>query len=279
MGLGKLGGGAIDYESDLDLVLVYDGDAVVPAGKTAAEFYSRAAEIFVTTLSSITRDGHLYRVDLRLRPYGKNGTSTISSVAFADYMRETADMWEWLAYVKIRGVGGDIDLARRVEAGLRRIIYERASKASAEELAAETRRVRLRLEKERGRRRSKDVDIKYGPGGMLDVYFAMRFLQLRDNIPDSAEDRSTRNMLAMLRDMGSLSEADYDSLFAGYCFLSTLDHELRLAVGRTTRLPEANLKALDSIASRMKLSSAAELIEELTVHRLNIRAAFDSVVR
>jgi glutamine synthetase adenylyltransferase len=113
---------------------------------------------------------------------------------------------------------------------------------------------------------------------MLDVYFAMRFLQLRDNIPDSTDDRSTRNMLGVLRDRGSLSEADYDSLFTGYRFLAVLDHELRLAVGRTTRLPEANVKALDAIASRMKLSSAAELIEQLTLHRLNIRSAFENVV-
>jgi len=77
LGLGKLGGRGVDYDSDLDLVLVYD-DRIVPGlDVTLPEFYSRAAEIFVTTLSSITRDGSLYRVDLRLRPFGKNGASAI----------------------------------------------------------------------------------------------------------------------------------------------------------------------------------------------------------
>ena len=69
LALGKLGGRGLDYDSDLDLILVYDDAQAVPDGITHAEFYSRAVEIFVTTLSAMTRDGNLYRVDLRLRPY------------------------------------------------------------------------------------------------------------------------------------------------------------------------------------------------------------------
>ena len=113
---------------------------------------------------------------------------------------------------------------------------------------------------------------------MLDVYFATRFLQLRDHIPDSPDDRSTRGMLSLLFERGSLASADYNALLAGYEFLSTLDHELRLAVGRTTRIPEANTRALDAIASRMNLASHSDIVEQLTLHRINIRSAFDNVV-
>ena len=283
MGLGKLGGGAIDYGSDLDLVLVYDdGETaarVIPDGTTSAEFYSRAAEILVTTLSSMTRDGSIYRVDLRLRPYGKNGQSAISAAAFTGYMRDTSAIWEWLAYVKIRGVSGDIEFARRVQSDVREIIHTRAARADEAELAAETRRVRMRLEAEKGgRRRSKDVDIKYGPGGMLDVYFAMRYLQLRDNIPDEAENGTTDHMLNVLLKKGSMDNRTHEAMLAGYRFLSTLDHSLRLTVGRTTRLPAGNIKALDAICDLMQLASPANLIELLTIHRLSIREAFDHVV-
>ncbi|HEX6126761.1 MAG TPA: hypothetical protein VFZ23_15420 [Pyrinomonadaceae bacterium] len=280
MGLGKLGGGAIDYESDLDLVLVYDdGQQAMPVNVTRAEFFSRAAEIFVTALSAMTLHGSIYRVDLRLRPYGKNGTSTISRTAFTTYMSETADMWEWLAYVKIRGVAGDIDLARTLEKDLRTIIHQRASTVAPSELAAETRRMRSLLEKQKARgRRSNDVDIKYGPGGLLDVYFAMRFLQLRDGIPDDSNDRSTEHMLAVLRDRGSLADREYETAVKGYRFLSALDHYLRLTVGRTTRLPLANVPALDRVASLMDLTSSAELLERLTLHRLDIRGAFDRIL-
>ena len=279
MGLGKLGGGAIDYESDLDLVLVYDDNASLPANLSAGEFYSRTAEVFVTTLSSMTRDGSIYRVDLRLRPYGKNGTSTISAAAFRDYMRSKAVAWEWLAYVKIRAVGGDLDLARTVENDIHQIIYERARLADPAELASETLRMRMLLEKERaGRIRSKEVDIKYGPGGMLDVYFAMRFLQLRDDIPDSTDDRSTGSMLQVLGERGSLAAEECRTMHDGYRFLSAVDHHLRLTMGRTTRLPAANSHALEAVARRMGLASTSELLQQLTIHRLNIRTAFDNIL-
>ncbi len=280
IGLGKLGGGAIDYGSDLDLVLVYDQDHPTSITKVSdAEFYSLAAEIFVTTLSSMTRDGSIYRVDLRLRPYGKNGQSVISAAAFVEYMRDAAAIWEWLAYVKVRAVAGEMNLARKVETSVREIIHTRAATIHATELARETHRVRTRLEKEKaGVRRSKDIDIKYGSGGMLDVYFAMRYLQLRDNVPDRFDDRSTEFMLEELRRSGSLSGPDHEVMLSGYRFLASLDHNLRLTVGRTTSLPIANRKALEIISNRMSLTSAAELVELLTIHRLDVRSAFDNIL-
>ncbi len=172
-----------------------------------------------------------------------------------------------------------MSLAREVESSVRKIIHSRAALVDAAELANETRRVRSLLEKEKAPvRRSKDIDIKYGPGGMLDVYFAMRYLQLRDNVPDSSEDRSTEFMLGELRRRGSLGELDHTSFLDGYRFLSTLDHNLRLVIGRTTRLPTAHQKVLDTVSSRMGLGSSAELAEQLTIHRLTIRNSFDNVL-
>ncbi|MEP6704775.1 MAG: hypothetical protein ABJB34_08215, partial [Acidobacteriota bacterium] len=280
IGLGKLGGGAVDYGSDLDLVLVHDDKtAVILPTQTTAEFYGRAAQLFVTALSSMTRDGSVYRVDLRLRPYGKNGQSVISAAALLDYMRETAAIWEWLAYVKVRAVAGDRESGIDVERWVREIVHARAAAADPDELARETRRVRSLLEKEKtGGRRSKDIDIKYGTGGMLDVYFAMRYLQLRDNVPDNSDDRSTEFMLGRLSHLGSFSTSDYESFLLGYRFLSLLDHNLRLTVGRTTRLPVANQKALDIVSHRMNLNSASDLVEQLTLHRLNIRQAFENIL-
>ena len=279
MGLGKLGGGSIDYGSDLDLVLVYDHEGRTPPKTTAPEFYSLAAQLFVTALSSMTRDGSIYRVDLRLRPYGKNGTSTISAAAFTAYIRDSADIWEWLAYVKLRAVAGDLELAQKVEQEIRDVIHRQAAVADALELAAETRRMRLLLEKEKARtRRAKEVDIKYGPGGMLDIYFAMRYFQLRDNIPDDPDDRSTDHMLEVLHEKASIDRTTFETMRAGYRFLSELDHALRLTVGRTTRLPAANTKALEQVCEEMQLPSVAVLLEELTMHRLNVRAAFDNLI-
>ncbi len=279
LALGKLGGQGLDYDSDLDVIVVYFDSKNPTAELTAAEFYGRAVELFVTTLSSMTRDGNLYRVDLRLRPFGSKGMSAISIDGFLGYMNETAAIWEMLAFVKLRYVGGDWSIGYNVENETRRMIHERASAVDAAELRDETRRVRLALEQQRARtHRGNEIDIKYGAGGILDVYFAMRYLQLRDNIPDDESDRSTTFMLQNLKTNGSLSNDVYAEILTGYEFLSALDHNLRLTVGRTARIPLSNENALKIIAGRMNLGSPADLLEQLTVHRLNIRAAFDALL-
>jgi|CXWL01.1.fsa_nt_gi glutamate-ammonia-ligase adenylyltransferase len=281
MALGKLGGRGLDYDSDLDLIIVYYDPKRPIAGVSAAEFYSRVVELFTTVLSSMTRDGNLYRVDLRLRPFGSKGMSAISIDTFLGYMAETASIWEMLAFVKLRFAGGDPSIGFNVEHETRRIIHERAVAADIGELKEETRRVRLALEQQRtNNRRGSDIDIKYGSGGMLDVYFAMRYLQLRHNIPDAEADRSTPTMLTRLAEHPALHSQipALNSLAEGYAFLATLDHNLRLTVGRTTRVPLANQHALTTIAVRMHLDSPAGLLESLTAHRLVIRDAFEHIL-
>lgn len=289
LALGKLGGRGLDYDSDLDLVIVYFDPQVGPASRettsgihqevSPGELYGRATELLTTAVSSMTRDGNLYRVDLRLRPFGSKGLSAMSIDPFLAYMQETAAIWELLAFVKLRAVGGDRSLGFTVESETRRIIHARAEEIEPEKLRHETRRMRIALQNERSQlRRGSDVNIKYGPGGMLDVYFAMRYLQLRDNIPDNTDNRSTPFMLGRLREAGSLSDIEYATLADGYAFLSTLDHNLRLTVGRTTRVPQADQRTLQNIAERMHLGSSGELLEQLTMHRLAIRESFDAIV-
>ncbi len=286
LGLGKLGGGGMDYNSDLDLILIYDDKRHLPVSDlTHAEFYSRAAEIFVTALSSLTREGHLYRVDLRLRPDGKNGATALSKTSFLNYLETRAAVWEWLAYVKLRGAAGDLRLAKEIETEARKIIHEKARELNIQDskfkvLREETFRVRERLEEEKANaRKGKEIDIKFGAGGMLDIYFAMRFLQLRDNVQDEAENRSTAFTLKKLYENNSLNKEDFQNFTNGYEFLSELDHNLRLTVGRSTRLPLANQTVLQTIVKRMKLDSVKDLLEKLTVHRLEIRASFENILK
>jgi glutamate-ammonia-ligase adenylyltransferase len=197
-----------------------------------------------------------------------------------NYLETRAAIWEWLAYVKLRAVGGDADLAKTAENEAREIIHKYAQKTDKNELEQETQRIRERLEEEKSMsRKGKEIDIKFGTGGMLDVYFAVRFLQLRDSIPDEAENRSTLFVLKKLHQKNSLSAEDFENFSSGYEFLSRLDHNLRLTVGRSTRLPLANQKALQIIAERMRISSYKILLEQLTFHRLNIRASFENVFK
>src|SRR5207248_3330384 len=196
---------------------------------------------------------------------------------FTDYLRERAVEWEWLAYVKLRAAAGDLELGRMVEREARCIIHERAQAADAETLRLETRRVRERLEQEKTRRRAKATDIKYGAGGMLDVYFATRYLQLRDNVPDMAEGRSTRAALERLHAAGSLDEKDYEAMKEGYALLRALDHNLRLIVGRSTRLPATTHPSLRDLARKLNYASADELAASLAHHMQSIRVAYEHI--
>jgi glutamate-ammonia-ligase adenylyltransferase len=277
-GLGRLASGGFDYGSDLDLLITYDPLVPSPvAALTQDEAYARLAELMIAALSSITREGYLYRVDMRLRPHGKNGPLVSSSAGFLDYLLEQSAPWEWLAYVKLRTVGGDYELGRMIETHARHRIYGNATCFRPDELKAETRRVRDRLETEKGRRgRQAGMDIKYGPGGMLDVYFAVRYLQLRDEVPDEGEDRSTVFTLERLRDEGSLSEDDFLALSTGYSLLRTTDHNLRLIMGRSTRLPDPDHVIAKDVANRMGFDSA-ELQKALTEQMSAIREAYNRI--
>ena len=280
LGLGRLGSGGVDYGSDLDLLIIYDSLAPSPvASLTLDEAYARFAELMLAALSSITREGYLYRVDVRLRPHGKNGPLVTSSEGFLDYLRDASVPWEWLAYVKLRAVGGDIDLGKMVETHARHRIHANALKLDRDELRAETKRVRDRLEKEKGTRgRHSGTDIKYGVGGMLDVYFAARYLQLRDEVPDEGDDRSTRATLERLREEGSLSEDDFVVMSVGYELLRSVDHQLRLIGGRSTRLPKPDHPIARDVAEKLAFESAERLQETLNEQMKLIREAYDRVL-
>jgi glutamate-ammonia-ligase adenylyltransferase len=290
LAFGRLASGGVDYGSDLDIVIVYDSLVSSPvASLTPDEAYARLVELMITALSSVTREGYLYRVDLRLRPNGKNGPLVSSSEGFLDYVRNRSAIWEWLAYVKLRTVAGDLELGKMIETHARHAIHEKATAIDAGELREETRRVRERLEREksktaaqRGRRSGvrsgrHRIDIKYGAGGMLDVYFATRYLQLRDDVPDESEDRSTLATLERLAANGSLQADDYESLSRGYELLRSVDHNLRLIAGKVAAVPSEDYPAFREIAERLGFENPGRLNEALDERMRGIRAAYDRI--
>jgi len=279
LGLGRLASRGMDYGSDIDIVAIYDPDSPSPvAALTHEEAYARLVELMVAALSNLTREGSLYRVDLRLRPDGQKGPIVSSSDGFLSYLKNRAGIWEWLAYVKLRAVAGDQQFGASIESSARTRIHELARQIDSASLAAETRRVRARLEKEKTARRNAGINIKHGGGGMLDVYFAVRYLQLRDNVPDDERDRTTLNTLAQLHEAKSVEKSDFQALYEGYRLLRSVDHEMRLIVGRSATLPTAGHPALSDIARRLDYSAPAELVTELQSRMRDIRIAYERIL-
>ncbi|HVQ36132.1 MAG TPA: hypothetical protein VMS31_01275, partial [Pyrinomonadaceae bacterium] len=280
LALGRLASGGVDYGSDLDIILVYDSLVSSPvASLTQDEAYARLTELMIAALSSVTREGYLYRVDLRLRPDGKNGPLVTSSEGFLDYLRQRSAIWEWLAYVKLRAVAGDLELGRMIETHARHAIHEKARTSNLVGLRQETRRVRELLEREKGKRGrtgpNSEIDIKYSAGGMLDVYFGARYLQLRDDVADEGEDRSTQATLERLAATGSLDGDDYDALSTGYELLRSVDHQLRLIAGKVATLPSSDHPTFREIAKKLNCESTKELTETLFERMQAIRESFD----
>lgn len=232
----------------------------------------------IAALSSMTREGHLYRVDLRLRPDGQKGPLAIGSQPFLSYLQTRAAIWEWLAYVKIRAVAGDLQFGGAVESAARRCVHELARQADRNQLLDEACRVRERLEKEKGSTGRGGINLKHGAGGMLDVYFATRYLQLRDDVPDDGEDRTTLHMLERLREASSLTDRDFQGLHEGYRLLRAVDHQLRLIIGRAVSLPAPEQPAFADIAARLGLKPY-ELSDHLRERTAGIRAAYERIMQ
>ena len=280
LGLGKLGGRGIDYGSDLDLVLIHDDYEPEEAdGPSKTEIHTRISELFVNALSNVTRDGQVYRVDLRLRPDGRNGPMCSPAATIAEYFETRAAIWEWLAYLKVRNVGGVLSLGDDTEHRLRVLILERAASESIETLANETSRIRERLATERLRNLdSGTVDIKYGRGGLLDIYFASRFLQLAFGVDEIDGDRSTTRMLEHLKTVRPDLADDIETHQQGYEILSRIDHSLRLSQGRSTRLSLSNSHLSDSIRRTFPDFPLLDIRKELPELMRSVRFSFDRIL-
>ena len=269
LALGKLGSGTLDYGSDLDVIVTH------PDQDRAGEIYARVVEDVVTILSSMTRDGSLYRIDLRLRPYGASGPNVISVAGLEEYIDRHAAIWELLAYIQFRVLPITPD-APDIEARLRNAIARRAATLDPGAVLEETRRIRTALAaKGTGGR---DIDIKYGPGGLLDVYFAVRYLQVLNVAAVPADARDTASKLAALESSGLLGPALAQPLRSGHAFLSELDHNIRLIIARSSRFPSGHAAALEQIADRMGLDSAADLAERLAIEMMEIHLAYEQVL-
>jgi glutamate-ammonia-ligase adenylyltransferase len=284
LGLGRLGHTGMDYGSDIDLLVIFDSSAPwPPAGIELAqdagwgsppEFYARFVAEMVRVLSSITREGFLYRIDLRLRPDGQSGPLSQAIASLLGYLRDRASAWEHSAYLKVREVAGDLAIGARARRGICDAVFDAASRNPS--LKDELSSMRERLEKEKGR--AGRPDIKWGPGGMTDVYFITRYLQLRDRVYFPPE-RGTVALIRHLGERGSLGSDSAKALFEGYTFLRHLDHWMRLLLDRPTPLLPASDIALRDIASALRLSGADEVERLYAHHSAAIRSVYDQVLK
>jgi glutamate-ammonia-ligase adenylyltransferase len=223
LGYGSLGGGELGFNSDLDLVFVYDparGEASSDGARPldGARWYARLAQRVVHWLSASTRGGRLYEVDTRLRPDGGKSLLVASLSAFIAYQRERAWTWEQQALVRARMVAGDVALGEAFARERGEIM--RRERAPAQ-VIADVRRMRAEWRGQRDRSNAGYLDLKQGAGALLDIQFLLQGLVLvhAHAEPDLAVHGDTPRLLAACARAGVLSGEDVEALHVAHAEL------------------------------------------------------------
>ena len=274
--MGKLGEQELNYNSDLDLLFIYEPEErLAPPGLTAHEFFTRLAQRLITTLQVQTKEGHVYKIDTRLRPSGRAGSLVSSLPAFIEYHKASAQVWERQALIKARAVAGDPDVGRRVEEVAETHAYGGA--LSAEDVR-EIHRLRVRMEEELANERKGRLNIKTGRGGIVDIEFIVQMLQLRHGraLPQ-LRHRGTAVALEALRACAIVSPEDFVVLSQGYEFLRALENRLRIERDRPVEALEEDEEKLVPLARRMGYEGedgAGRLLDDYRRRREEIRGCY-----
>lgn len=283
LGMGKLGGAEIDYHSDLDVVFVYEG----PGGSSAAggsrlsppEFFARLAQRMINSLAARTREGIAFRMDARLRPSGQAGPLVTSVGAFEEYHGGgRGRTWERQALIRLRPVAGDPELGREAREVVERLLYGGPPPSDPR---PEIRKMRERLEVEVGRESGGRIDLKSGPGGILDVEFAVQALQLLHGWRDGAlRSPNTLEALGGLRGQGLLADEEGQALAEGYRFLRRVDARLRILHERPTDVLPDDPERLRDLARGLgrEEGGGEALVRDVEGHRQAVRVAYEKVL-
>src|SRR5579875_2027353 len=274
VGMGRLGAGEMSYNSDLDLIFIYrDPDESVGASREVA---ARITQKIVAVLETRTREGYAYKLDLRLRPSGNAGPIVTSMAGFRDYHRSSSAVWERQTLVRARAVVGDAQLAAEFEQARREIAFERGLKAAeVGEIAA----MRTRMERELGAEDGRRLNLKQGPGGLVDVEFVTQMMAMRygRRFPELTARGITR-LIRALGARGLMTVEDATQLEAGYDFLARLENRLRIETDQAAWALPASAAELTPLARRMGYEGGAgarRMLDELAAHRRRIRVIFE----
>jgi glutamate-ammonia-ligase adenylyltransferase len=265
LGMGKLGGGELNFSSDVDLVYVYDAPREPEAsGRNAREFFERLGVEVTRALSEVTGDGFCFRVDLRLRPGGDQAPVATSLAGVLAYYETWGQTWERAAWLKARAVAGDRAFGARVLEHLEPFVYRRyLDYGTLEDLKAMKRKVDSSLTRPTARER----DVKLGRGGIRGVEFYVQAHQLVHGGKDARlRLRGTLDALAALGRWGYVDAGLAERLAAAYRFLRHVEHKLQIVDQRQTQLIPVDAAQVEALARRLGYVGPAVAGEFWTDH-------------
>jgi [glutamine synthetase] adenylyltransferase / [glutamine synthetase]-adenylyl-L-tyrosine phosphorylase len=277
VGMGKLGGGELNFSSDVDLVLLFPehGDTDGARSISNEEYFTRLGQALARSLGTGTAEGFVLRVDLRLRPFGDSGPLVASFAAFEDYLQRHGRDWERYAYVKARPVTAGERYAEVEAAAVRPFVYRRYLDYGVFESLRE---MKALIEREVERRELAE-HVKLGPGGIREIEFIVQALQLTRGGRD--RHLQTPSLLLALERLGEarLLPADVAAELRGaYLYLRRLENRLQmLADTQTHQLPVEAL-ARERIARAMGCTDWPALLAQLQEQRERVSRHFRQVI-
>lgn len=294
LSLGKLGGNELNYSSDIDLLYLF-GDGEEPAGAAISnlEYFVRLAQHITEILSRVTREGAVFRIDLRLRPQGGEGELAIALQHALRYYARVAHDWERQAMIKVRFSAGDSALAREFIRGVQPHVYTEHLNFAAIETAL---RSRERMRTHRGSslpRLQRGIDVKIDHGGIRDIEFLVQCLQrVYGGSEPWLRSGGTMFSLQKLHDKRHISGKDFHELTTGYEFLRRVEHRLQLREGQQTHSLPIDGEELAILsravgqapqgrpsdiveAVQQRMSAVSEIYRRL-IHRQQLQHRFDN---
>jgi glutamate-ammonia-ligase adenylyltransferase len=261
---GKLGGEELNYSSDIDLLFLSDGDPTVfwPIGQK-----------LIQALSNATAEGFLYRVDMRLRPWGASGPLVNSVDAHVEYLSTVARQWERQALLKARVIAGDQRVGANFLKRIDQLIYQRPP----ENLQELIRLTKQEIESKLSEKGSVWGEVKSGAGSIRDVEFITQYLQLK-HAGDRPELRTFNTLEGLIRlaDYGFIRSDEYRQLSTGYLFLRNVEHALQLMHNKQLHQLPREDEALLAIALRLDFPSHEQFSQQYDSHSASIRKIFQT---
>ncbi len=264
MGMGKLGGTEMSYNSDLDITFIYDG--------IDQEYFSRLGQKIISILSIPTVEGFAYKIDMGLRPSGQAGALVSSFESFERYHAVSAKLWERQALIKARPSAGNMKLGSKVMNIINYFVYE---KSLADDFHKEIHHLRGRMEKELARESKAKLNLKTGRGGLVDIEFLIQMLQLRfGGSHIDVRRQNTMEALNGLRSCDLINERFYRVLNDGYHFLKRLENLLRLVHDRS--ISEIYDSDFQNLADKMELTDGGDELRKTYILKTEeIRRVYD----
>ncbi len=275
LAMGKLGGGELNFSSDVDLLYLYASYNEQTASLSAAEYFRRLSQKVTRGLNEFTSEGYVYRVDLRLRPEGKAGDIAYPLDGYERYYKSRLSTWERLALLKAWPVAGNRALGNDFLAMARSFIYDQSLDGEA---LQDVRNMKGKIDRQMNTRQQRDRNVKLGKGGIREIELIAQSFQVRCGGPiPQIRERNTLRALAALRGQSLISTEEFETLTRAYVFLRDVENKLQMVNDAQTHSLPRDQEELNTCARLLGYSGSETFLSDYRHHTGQVNRIFEGL--